>query len=622
MTWQLASFVVVAAVLALGFGWYEHSRPPAKVLALVAALAALATVGRIAFAPIPNVKPTSDIALFAGYALGPVPGFAVGAIAALASNVFFGQGPWTPWQMLGWGIAGVLGGVLAAVAGRDLGRIPLAAACAFAGAVFGALLDLYQWTQGATHDLPAYLAWSATSLPYNLAHVMGNIVFCLLLGPTFVHSLTRFRRRFEVRWAPPAAAAVALALAVAGFAAAPQRADASAKSRAVGYLKGSQNSDGGFGPSPGASSTQLHTGWAALGLAAIGTNPADVHKGDSSVLDYMRAHASQLHDVGDIERTVLTFAAMRVSARSFGGRNLVRALERRRSHNGSWKQNTTWTSFGVLALKATGGSGVKHSARWLARQHNRDGGFGFRPHATSTIDDTGAALEALGAAGMRGTKVAGRAVRWLKRSQNRDGGFGQMRGQTSNSQSTAWAVQGLVGVGRNPAKVRRRGHSPLGYLRSLQLGDGSIPYSRMSHQTPVWTTAEALDALALKAFPLRAAKRPASGGSGSSSGGGGGSGAGAAGAGGGGATKGGKRFTPKGKPEAGAPSPGGTPAPTATPTTPTALTTRNTAAQAANEDGSDGGGFAWGAALAAGSLAAIAAFAAWRLLGRRGRFGG
>src|SRR5205085_9132234 len=78
VNWQLASFLVLAAVLALGFAWYERSRPSAKVLSLVAALAALATVGRIAFAPIPNVKPTTDIALFAGYALGPVPGFAVG----------------------------------------------------------------------------------------------------------------------------------------------------------------------------------------------------------------------------------------------------------------------------------------------------------------------------------------------------------------------------------------------------------------------------------------------------------------------------------------------------------------------------------------------------------------
>ncbi|HEY0631954.1 MAG TPA: ECF transporter S component, partial [Thermoleophilaceae bacterium] len=186
MNWQVASFVVLVVVLGAGFAWYERSRPSAKVLSLVAALAALATVGRIAFAPIPNVKPTTDIALFAGYALGPVPGFAVGAVAALASNVFFGQGPWTPWQMLGWGGAGVLGGLLAWATGRrEIGRWPLAAACALAGALFGMLMDTYQWVQGAEQDLSHYLAISATSLPYNVAHVVGNIGFCLLLGPTF-----------------------------------------------------------------------------------------------------------------------------------------------------------------------------------------------------------------------------------------------------------------------------------------------------------------------------------------------------------------------------------------------------------------------------------------------------
>ncbi|MEA2429751.1 MAG: energy-coupling factor transport system substrate-specific component, partial [Thermoleophilaceae bacterium] len=202
MNWQLASFLVLVVVLGLGFAWYERSRPSAKVLSLVAALAALATVGRIAFAPIPNVKPTTDIALFAGYALGPVPGFAVGAVAALASNVFFGQGPWTPWQMVGWGGAGVLGGLLAWATGRrEIGRWPLAAACALAGVVFGMLMDTYQWVQGAEQDLSHYLAVSATSLPYNVAHVVGNIGFCLLLGPTFVRSLARYRRRFQVQWA-------------------------------------------------------------------------------------------------------------------------------------------------------------------------------------------------------------------------------------------------------------------------------------------------------------------------------------------------------------------------------------------------------------------------------------
>ena len=82
-------------MLLAGFGWYERRRPPAKVLALVAALAALAVIGRIAFAAIPNVKPSTDIVLFAGYALGAVPGFVVGAVFALVSNFFLGQGPWT-----------------------------------------------------------------------------------------------------------------------------------------------------------------------------------------------------------------------------------------------------------------------------------------------------------------------------------------------------------------------------------------------------------------------------------------------------------------------------------------------------------------------------------------------
>src|SRR5437764_4970176 len=244
MSWEAASFVVLGFVLVAGFGWYERSRPSAKVLSLVAALAALATIGRIAFAPFPNAKPTTDIALFAGYALGPVPGFAVGSIAALASNVFFGQGPWTPWQMVGWGGAGVLGGVLAWATGRrEIGRWPLAAACAVAGALFGLLMDAYQWIQGAEQDLAHYVAVSATSLPYNTAHVVGNIAFCLLLGPTFVRALARYRRRFSVQWALPAAALVA-ALAVAS----PPRAEASTGG-AVAYLRSAQNPDGGFGSS-------------------------------------------------------------------------------------------------------------------------------------------------------------------------------------------------------------------------------------------------------------------------------------------------------------------------------------------------------------------------------------
>src|SRR3954471_975748 len=99
MSWLPASLMVLAVALALGFAWYERSHPSSRVLALVGTLAALAVLGRIAFAAVPNVKPTTDVVLLAGYVFGGAPGFAVGAVAAFASNFFFTQGPWTPWQM-------------------------------------------------------------------------------------------------------------------------------------------------------------------------------------------------------------------------------------------------------------------------------------------------------------------------------------------------------------------------------------------------------------------------------------------------------------------------------------------------------------------------------------------
>ena len=113
MTWIAGSFLVLGAVIVVGFAWYERTHPSTRVLALVATLAAMAALGRVAFAALPNVKPTTDIVLISGYVLGGAPGFMVGAIAALASNLFFGQGPWTPWQMVAWGGVGLFGAGLA-----------------------------------------------------------------------------------------------------------------------------------------------------------------------------------------------------------------------------------------------------------------------------------------------------------------------------------------------------------------------------------------------------------------------------------------------------------------------------------------------------------------------------
>jgi energy-coupling factor transport system substrate-specific component len=600
MTWQAGSFALLAVALAAGFAWYERSRPQAKVLSLVAALAALAVVGRLAFAAFPNVKPTTDIVLFAGYALGPAPGFAVGAVTALASNIYFTQGPWTPWQMFAWGAVGAGGGLLGRAVGRELGRWPLALACGLAGAFFGAVMDTYQWTLAARQDLPTWFAVSASSSAYNAAHVIGNVVFCLLIGPPFVRALRRYRRRFEVRWEPAGAAAAALAaLALAGavVAAAPATAAASPTSRAVSYLAGAQNGDGGFGGARGQSSTHLHTGWTALGLAAGGRNPRDVRRDGNSAIDFMKARAGELRDVGELERTILVLRASGLPAR-LGDRDLVAELLRRRRSDGSWGRNVAHTAFGVLALRAARRGSLGGPARWLERSQNRDGGFGFVRRAASDVDDTGAALQALAAAGRRGT-VTSRAIGYLRRAQNSDGGFGQMRGRLSNAQSTAWAVQGLVAVGRGADSLRRGGRTPLGFLRSLQAGDGSVRYSRRSRQTPVWVTAQAVTALARKAFPLRplrsvvAARGRARGGAGGAEGGGARANGGDSGAARGGAAGGGdERLGPPAPP-----GPGG-------------AAQRVAAARAAGSG--DGGGFPW--LLAFGGVAAVALLAGgiWR----------
>ena len=148
--------------------------------------------------------PTTDIILIAGYALGGGPGFAVGALTALVCNFWLGQGPWTPWQMAGWGMAGVMGARSPRSAGARLGRLPLARLCAFAGLAYGALLDFsLMVTYGGEQSLDRYLALSARGLPFNIAHAAGNFALALVAGPAMVRMLRRYRSRFEFAWGRP-----------------------------------------------------------------------------------------------------------------------------------------------------------------------------------------------------------------------------------------------------------------------------------------------------------------------------------------------------------------------------------------------------------------------------------
>ena len=508
MSWEAYAYLLLGVVLVGGFSWYERSRPPARLVALVAALAALAVAGRLVLAPIPNVVATTDIVLITGLALGAAPGFAVGALAALISNMWLGQGPWTPWEMAGWGMVGLGGAALGTLTGGRVGRIGLAAACGFAGFAYGALLDFsVMVSYGGEQSLDRYLAISARGVPFNVAHAAGNVAFALAAGPALVGIIARYRERFEFRWrqAAPLIVLVALAGAAGAF---PARAEAN-PTAAVAWLERTQNADGGFGVAPESSSSATMTGWATLGLEAAGRSPFSVKSGGDTPIDYLRAQIDDVRSVGDLERTILALEGAGIGSRHFAGRDLAAELRRQRATSGSFDGQVNLTAFGILALRASGvsSSAVDRSAAWLRDAENGDGGWGFQPRAPSDPDSTGAALEGLAAAGERGRALRG-GVAYLRRAERPDGGFALGGGGSSNGQSTAWAIQGLIAAGAKPARVREHGHSPLDYLAKRQRGDGHYSYSASSDQTPVWVTGQALVAAMQKAFPLRPVPRP------------------------------------------------------------------------------------------------------------------
>jgi Prenyltransferase and squalene oxidase repeat/Squalene-hopene cyclase C-terminal domain len=504
MSWEAASFLILGAVLLGGFAWYERSRPPSQVVALVAALAALAIAGRIAFAAFPNVKPTTDIVIFAGFALGAAPGFAVGALAALVSNFWFGQGPWTPWQMAGWGLCGVLGAGLAAVGGRNIGRLTLAAVCGAAGIAYGALLNFsLMATYGGDLSLERFLALQSRAVPFDAAHAIGNVVFALIAGPAMIRMLARFRERFEwgrgsreigrsSRWGPRlrggVAAMVIAVLALAATAPAPAGADTGS---AVKWLTSVQNADGGFGPSLEDESSVSTTAWVALGLAAADRNPLDVARLGRTPIDFLRANVDELGSAGDYARTILALEASGIDPSSFGGVDLVATLRDKQAENGSWVGWPGSTAFAVIALRTAGATGgLDRALSWLGKVQNEDGGWGDVPNSFSTADGTGAVMQA-----MPGAEISKHGLGYLRKHQRPSGGFVTGAAGAVNSQSTAWAVQGMQAVGADPG-------SALDYLAARQAANGHYRYSASSDQTPVWVTGQVLTAVAGESFPI------------------------------------------------------------------------------------------------------------------------
>ena len=177
---------------------FENRRPSARALMPVMVLVATASVGRVVFAFLPQVQPVTVLVLCAGISLGPVQGFAAGALSAVVSNLALGMGPWTLWQMLGWGIIGLLGGGMGKLRLRQKWLVCLVALVS--GFLYGWIVDI--WTvafygQGFSLEL-FFTVYGAATL-FNLIHSVGNLAFAFLLYPKERKKLDRVVEKYGLK---------------------------------------------------------------------------------------------------------------------------------------------------------------------------------------------------------------------------------------------------------------------------------------------------------------------------------------------------------------------------------------------------------------------------------------
>lgn len=195
--YYLTGVAVILLTLIPFFLTFEARRPQARELTVLSVLCALTVASRAAFAAVPSFKPMTAVIMISGIAFGPEAGFLVGAVSGFASNFIFGQGPWTPWQMFAFGIAGFVAGGLQRLGLLPKPRLPLALfGFVLVVLVVGPILDtctLFTMTApSAASAATVYLA----GIPMNLVHGAATALTLLLFGKPMLEKLRRLQVKY------------------------------------------------------------------------------------------------------------------------------------------------------------------------------------------------------------------------------------------------------------------------------------------------------------------------------------------------------------------------------------------------------------------------------------------
>lgn len=212
-SYYLSTTLIMILALIPFFLSFEGSSASATNLALLAALSALSVASRIAFFWLPNFSPMLGIVMLAGLGLGARSGFMVGAISVLASNFLFGQGPWTPWQMVAFGIGGLLFGMMRAIRMRraispsrsqpNPSMKPIALALiggAYALLIAGPILDTCSLFMMTNQITPEYaIAIYGAGVPFNAMHALSTFATIMLLKKPVLSAIERIDVKYGLR---------------------------------------------------------------------------------------------------------------------------------------------------------------------------------------------------------------------------------------------------------------------------------------------------------------------------------------------------------------------------------------------------------------------------------------
>ncbi len=193
------SLLILAYSMIPFFMVFEGKKPRAREIIIIAVLIAIAVIGRAAFFMVPQFKPVIAIVIIAGACLGSQAGFMTGAMTAFVSNFFFGQGPWTPWQMFALGLIGLLSGYFIEKGLLKERRNSLMVFGALATVfIYGGLVDL--WTIFGMGTGEGLLQWAISvytlALPFNLINAAATVIFLYFLAKPMIEKIDRIKIKY------------------------------------------------------------------------------------------------------------------------------------------------------------------------------------------------------------------------------------------------------------------------------------------------------------------------------------------------------------------------------------------------------------------------------------------